>query len=137
MKNLLVILLIVLGTVTANAQGWLGYSQIEVMQNLEEQSFSGNVETGTSNDGTNYLSVSKPTYEWVIFFNDSSITYESHLISHSWQEFTGNVNVFDKNFVKTGDGHWINAWPDGAVNIKTKMYTYSDFPVFIFTYKTY
>lgn len=141
MKKLLTILLVVLGMTTVNAQGWLGYTNEDIKTELVAEEWGLDLEedlkAGVNEAGHDYLIIYTENYDWICIFNEGGLVAESHLVSGSWNAFLNQASYLDDKFAKTGEGHWINAFSTGAVNIESKKYDYSDFPVFIYIYLSY
>jgi hypothetical protein len=86
------------------------------------------------------MSIKDTDFEWVLFLaGDNPIVLESHFINETLDGFKlciKNINE-DKAFIRQGEGNWLIMRSSYAIQVKTKMFDYSDLPVLIYTYKTY
>lgn len=135
---MLTMLMIILGVVTVNAQGFMFFSVEEIKESMNETTV---FTEGVSEKGISYVELNDDNFEWVLFLDgDIPIVYEAHLLSKSYEAFLWSISELDKienDMIRQGDGHWIYLLGSGAINIQTKKYTYSPYPVIVYTYKYY
>lgn len=142
MKKLLTILVVVLGTMTmVNGQGWMFFSAEEVREKLTEDQIDYDITEGITEDSTVYMMLDREWHTWILFFDsDANTVFESHFISNNYNMFViaiDELNAPNNKMIKQGDGHWIHMRGSGAIDVRTDKQSYSDFPVFFYTYKRY
>lgn len=134
----MLIAFMVLGSVVARSQGFMFLSSDEVIKEVGTEHYT--ITDGTTEEGVSWMSLSDDDYEWVLFFGgDSPIVLESHLISKQLEAFKNSLSIIDSAdmFVRQGDGNWIIMRSSYAIQVKTKMFDYSIYPVIIYTYVIY
>jgi len=136
-KTILTIILIVLGTVSYG-QGFIGYTEVDVDAEFATLDHQVTKTHGMSEGGdTPLISLQGPRYEFILFMNDNDVVYESKIISMTYDAFRSKLAVVKDNWIKQGDSDWISTHQAGVVIIKMRKTSYSDFPVFMYSFEPY
>jgi len=138
MKNLLTLILIIVSISTTTAQGFMFFTPEEVRAEFENDNY--NIRTGFTTDSVMFMSIKDTDFEWVLFLaGDDPIVLESHFINETLDGFKLCIKNIDENekFIRQGEGNWLIMRSSYAIQVKTKMFDYSNLPVLIYTYKTY
>lgn len=136
MKQLLTILLIVLGTITINAQGFLGCNKSELIETFKRYDMPYTI---AEEDEEYIIFESEENGKlWQLLYDkEFDVIYKSFLHIKSNEDLGEFISSYDENYVKISELVWKNYLKEGVLTITLNPASGKYWPYFAFTWAPY
>ena len=144
MKNLLIILIIAISSLTSNAQGYIGYTATDVEQYGAENNLNIEHLVRKNKDGskTNYIQGENEKITWFWFLNDADVVTLSMVTLKTNNMTAAFLNSFNEKvdegaWIKMNPKLWLNYMDWGVVSVEFTPETDSHYASVTYTYELY
>jgi len=114
------ILISILTVVSASSQNYIGMTKEQLIQAVEKNNTSFNLDDGVKNNTYNYVKFSDKNNEetWLFFLNDKNICTHHKMMS-DYSNLNSRVDEFNKKYTKAIKDVWV--FVDKGVSYKVEI----------------
>lgn len=117
MKTIAIIIALVLGTMTVQAQGWLGYTLEELKEESKDAAIGYTLTQADDVDGLIY-EMSNNQLLWLFYFNENGRIYFTMLNFKNPQIMGMFLQSYNESYASMGELIWKNYIESGVVTME-------------------